>query len=388
MKTLFLLLCLILTVRIQAAITDKYVSSTAAGGGTGLTAGSPLTWTEMITAINAGTELGSRCVLAGTYTRAATDSITTNGSAVSPIIIRGYTTTIGDGYLGRTNTNGALILTNMPVIAYNSAFHHTFGNFMILESLSFTGLYSGALVTTGGDAIMRGCKVVNSSTNVGAQAITTASRVLLLDCDVELNGASGGSAAIAATTSANLRVVGCRIKGGPALGISVSTGSIILMGNTIFAGTGNQVVGLVTGSGVTAFYNTIVGGGADGVNFLTGTTSLQCLVGNMFTDNTGFGVNSAGATMAIVGSYNRFRSNTAGPKNNAADWFTTTAWGEVTSTTGDYVTPGSDYRLLSTSPAAGAALPQSASMGALQLPATSGGGGGSGINGSEILGIP
>jgi hypothetical protein len=92
------------------AFTEKYVSSLAGGSGNGLTAGAPFTWQQMITEIQSVTGTGGRgfrynIKADGTYNRGAAqdDCNSCSGTNASPIYMRGYLTTIGDGYLGRTS---------------------------------------------------------------------------------------------------------------------------------------------------------------------------------------------------------------------------------------------------------------------------------------------
>ena len=95
------------------AITERYVTSGAAGGGDG-SSGNPWTLTEALANMAAGDRINIKAD--GTYTRSANDTVTPDGTATSPIILRGYTTTIGDATLGRAS-GGALDSSKMPTIA-------------------------------------------------------------------------------------------------------------------------------------------------------------------------------------------------------------------------------------------------------------------------------
>lgn len=82
------------------ALTEKYSSAAGAGAHDGTTEGNAFSWVEMIADINAGNGAGIRYNHKGNVTRAASDTISAGGTVGSPCIIRGYTTTIGDGYRG------------------------------------------------------------------------------------------------------------------------------------------------------------------------------------------------------------------------------------------------------------------------------------------------
>src|ERR1700675_3337465 len=180
------------------ALTDRYVTST----GTDTYANSTNSATPMsLTTAFANAAAGDRInIKVGTYTRSASDTPANAGTVTSPIIYRGYSSSIGDGNLGRTNSSGALITTNMPTIAYNSTFRLVTTNaFVILESLQMTTLFSGVGVTLAAETVAKSCLFVNSSTNAAAVALASGIRAVIFDCDISLTGASGGLAALTAS---------------------------------------------------------------------------------------------------------------------------------------------------------------------------------------------
>lgn len=323
------------------------------------------------------------CVKSGSYTMTSTvDTFAAVGTVTSPIRICGYASTRptvsthGDGYLGRTNGNGALITTNMPAITYTTGRLLISGNFNIVENLSATSASvaasSGSIAVSGNDVYLKRCVAVNSSTNANANGIfTNGARDSIIDCDATLSGASGGNSAIN-STSASGRIIGSRIKGGPGIGLTLAgtNQTQVVAFNTIYASTGNGIVTTTTGGGSSILYNTIVGGGADGINILTGTTASYLIMGNMITDNTGNGLNMVSTSNAAFTSNNRYRDNGTNIANGG-DWITATKYDDVTSGNGtsDYWNSGSnDYRLLWSSPAVGSGNPLYADIGALQAP--------------------
>jgi hypothetical protein len=322
------------------------------------------------------------CVKSGSYSLTTTvETFAATGTTTSPIRICGYASTRptisthGDGYLGRTNGNGSLITTNMPSITYTTGRCDVTGSFILVEALKFTGATNGAATAvlkfvTGNNRVAKRCSITNTSTSantVGVMLLST--NDFLIDSDVSLTGASGATSAVNVQSSS--KVIGCRITGGPAAGIQITVNSApFILFNTIFSSTGNGIASTTTGSVIMAVGNTIVAGGADGINIATGSTFLQCFVNNMITDNTGDGIDMVSTSNAAFVSNNRFRDN-ANTYNNAGDWITSTKYDDVTSGAGtsDYVNAaGNDYNLKWSSPGRGAGSPLYADIGALQAP--------------------
>lgn len=360
------------------AITERYVTSSAAGGGVG-TSGDPWTLSEAITNATAGDRVN---VKAGTYTRSATDSPANAGTATSPVIWRGYNTVIGDlDDVTRTNNNGALVTTNFPVIAYNSGFRwNSTGTFNIYQNLVFTGTFAGALVQKGADSVMYNCKVTNSSTSGSAVAAASNSRTLAIECDFILNGASGGNAAYSLSTTGAI-IAGCRVNGGPNIGISASNTGVILA-CTIFGHTGHGIACTATAGVIAIINNTIAApnssGTGDGINVVTGTTGRQTIMGNHITDQKAYGINLVSAANAAFLAYNRLRDNVSGGINSGTDWAAGTSLGHVTTDTGsvetDYMNAASgDFRLIATAAGVLGSFPYARDIGAAQ--SQSGGGG-------------
>jgi hypothetical protein len=270
-----------------------------------------------------------------------------------------------------------LVTTNYPSITYTTGLFNPSGNFILIEGLKMTSANTsangGTLKLTGADVYVKRCSITNSSTNANACGVTTATglRESIIDNDISLTGGSGGLAAI--NDGVASRIIGNRIKGGPATGIRTGANNqaSIIAFNTIYASTGNgiAVIGATAGS-ASILYNTIVGGSADGINIVTGNTASQLIIGNMITDNTGNGLNMVSTSNAAFTSNNRYRDNGTNIANGG-DWITSTGYNAVTSGNGtsDYWNAGSnDYRLLWSSPAIGAGSPLYADIGALQAP--------------------
>lgn len=388
MKTLFFLIALCLCVSAPAAITERYVNSAGSGAADGTSEANAMsyaTFTDYMTtggSVNAAA--GDRFnVIAGTYSRATTTDTwnQTTGTTTSPIIVRGYTTTIGDGYQGRTGNTGALVTTNMPTINYTTGVLSLSGSFIIVESFQITGARNGAHAASSGTGnVFRACRIANAAAGSAGVALSFTARATAFNCDVTLtNGTNAGTAAVDTSATAS-RVLYCRITS-TARGIQISGGTAhSIIGNLVYGCTGNGVEFTSTSAYASIVSNTIVGGGADGLHFVSGQTGESVVLNNMITDNTGDGIDMAATNTAALLGYQRTRDN-ASNIANGGDWTTATNYAEVTTDTGgastDYTNSGAnDYTLIATSPATSAGWFYNNSIGAFQRSQTSAGGGG------------
>ena len=385
----FLISSLLLAATASAAITERYVTSAGAGTADGSSEANAMSYASFKDYMETGGSFtataGDRFNLKGSFTIGATDSWVNGGSATSPVIVRGYSTTITDGYQGRTNDNGALVTTNFATLTYSSTFrlNNTGASWVILENLNIVANVSNTVVTFPNDCAIVRCRIENSSTNTASGGVSLSARNILFDSDVVLTGVSGGATGYAVNaTGASCRVVGCRIKVTNTAPAIIAQSSALIAKNTIF-GSGGVGIDMTSTAGSPHFLdNTVVGCAGDGINIVSGATGLQFMAGNMFTDQTGVGIDMVSAANAGFLAYNRLRDNSSSI-NSGTDWVTATSYGhQDTGTTGttatDYVDyAGNDFRLVPTSPATSANLPAKGSIGALQRDQTSSGGGAS-----------
>lgn len=369
----------------RGAMTDRYVNSAGSGAADGTSEANAMSYATFTDYMTTGGSFlataGDRFnIMPGTYSRTTTtDTWSNGGSATSPVIVRGYGVTAGDGYQGRTNGNGPLITTNMPTISYTSGVLSLGGNFIVLQTVKVTSTRNGSAIgTSGTDNVVWACDLSNATSGSSGNVFSATGRVLLSNCDFALtNGGNAGSSAVTFSTQGS-RILACRVKS-TAVGISNAANSLTISGNTIFACTSHGIDLTGTGAYTNIFGNTIVGNGGDAIRVVTGSTVTHQIWGNMITDNTGAGVNAVSTGNSVVLGYNRYRDNGGGNVANGGDWTTVTDFGSVTTDTGgpetDYQNAaGNDYRLIASSPARSAGLPASASMGALQPAATGGSG--------------
>lgn len=321
---------------------------------------------------------GNKIWVKGTYATNS-DTVAAVGTASLPVVVEGYNTTRGDGYLGRTNSNGPLILTNMPSITYNAAQRlNTTTPYIVFRYLNIiTNNATASVTATGIGTTYDSCSVVNNNNTTAGTCLSVATAgALAINCDLSMPSGVAGSTTLGVTQTFT-KAIGCRITNAGGNGVSMAASSSLT--NCLIYNCGQNGINLTTTTAQSLInYNTIVGNVGDGINVLTGNTGLAvCIEGNMITDNGGFGINNVINTNAIQIYYTRFRDNTSGNIGNASAYANVSTIGSVTSGSGtsDYVNAaGGDYTLKTTSPAVNASLPYAASMGAYQLPYSAGGG--------------
>lgn len=222
------------------AFAEKYVTSDAGGGGDG-SSGSPWTLSEAFVSGRAGDRIN---VKAGTYTRTATDTPDALfvGTAEKPIVVRGYSSSIGDlKRQGRSSENGELDTTNFPTIAYNDTFYlnASFNNYIIYESLRITGTRAGRLCTLSGSrSVARNLYVENNSTDAAAVGLYCHTAI---SSDVNMGGGSGTKCAIECP-GYGCRVLASRVIAAPATGILCTATAQAIIDTVIVSPGGDAVL--------------------------------------------------------------------------------------------------------------------------------------------------
>lgn len=346
------------------ALTQRFVS--AAGVAIYSLSTSNLTPMSLDTALANAVAGDWLLVQNGTYSRSASDAVANAGSLTSQVIWEGVNTDWSLITDGRT-PGGGLVTTNYPSVSYAAGFNFTASGNNVLRHLNFSGNISGAVVATGSNTEVDQCSSANSSTNAAATGFTVGvGGGKILGCDGVLSGGSGGLAAISVTTASVVIKSGRYTGGAGAPAISTTSGCSVLSA-TLF----NSTFGIASAqtSGQTLYdHLTIVGCSSDGIK-LTGTVTVPVLISNcLITDNGGFPIN-CGAVAPIVTRNNCYRNNTGGNVvNGATDWTSASGVGCISGNgTSDYVNKtGNDFRIVQTSPARNAGLPQFSDIGALQ----------------------
>lgn len=359
------------------AFTEKYVSSSASGSGTG-GVGDPYTFSQMTTLIASATsQAGIRYNIKadGTYTRSTGDGMEggSGGTSTAPCVMRGYKTTIGDGYLGRDSV-GALITTNMPLITYNpNPGWFKPPQYTVVESLHLQGYVDGDLMTLSTSNAVIGCRVnFNGSNAIGTAARFGGDNAVAFESDflITVTGSTGN---VVNNTAGGLRLDSCRI-------ISTATGAggfhCDISPNVygcLFKGSGGPYGIMGDNSNrQPAIRNCTIAGWVDGIKLTTATSYASWFSGNMITDCSGYAINVPAAWCGIIGP-NRVRDCTSGSlPATTSEW---TGAGRiialVTTDTGgpetDYTDASTnDYSLISASPGKEVNIPKFADMGAYQ----------------------
>lgn len=185
------------------ALTERYVTHDASGGGAG-TEGDPWTYAEGAAAAG-----GIRVnIKQGAYTGISGVTFAT-GTATAPKYLRGYMTTPGD-LSPAFNADGSLNTTGFPAIAVTGAqvpVAHT-----VFECLSYSGSINASILggTNADTSVFVGVKVVNTGSGSTTRAVKMDNDARFIACDFECLGATIGNVL---DMDNNGYVLGCRIKG-------------------------------------------------------------------------------------------------------------------------------------------------------------------------------
>lgn len=379
------------------AFTEKYVSSVAGGSGNGLAAGTPFTWQQMITEILSVTGTGGRgfrynIKADGTYNRGSTadDLSASSGTNASPIYMRGYLTTIGDGYLGRSSA-GALITTNMPTVDYNAggAFFkppvYSVTESIIVKNSSTTGGGNWVLFDNDHKSAVIACVITSARNGNDSKVMNLGGDyAVVFECDIFQTATSGLTMEANTFQNSGGRADSCRIicscptvKCGIKLDNQCAIFSSLIKGagggTGVYYDDSNRMINL---------RNCTITGWQDGIWYNTANTdNLNWIAGNMITDNSRYGVNINASWCGIIGP-NRTRDNVSGDTSIPGENWALAGriFPLVTTDTGgpetDYTNAAAnDYSLIAASPAKDANRPKNSDLGCYGLPTTVTGGG-------------
>ncbi len=336
------------------ALTEKYVSSSGTGTwGDASSSGTPCSLATAVANAAGGDRVNVKAD--GTYTKASGDYSLFAGDWDSPAVWRGYSSTIGDGYQGR-NADGTLNTTNMPYIEFTSTGGQWIpGARIIFECIQFhtTACTAAAgFIDPSSNTSFIQCKFTGSGAGgASAPLILSGSWNSYIGCDI-IDSRTSSRAALQIPGSC--LVAGCRIKnvnGTTAIYSSSDMGAI--WRNLIY----DSAIGVETtgnnGRRLTLIQNTITGHSGNGVTLSNHGAQVAKIIGNLITDNGGYGIEDLYTTGASVHYFNnRFDRNTSGAISSPTDWpqldqdiSSVTEAQEYTDAAGE------DWTLASTSPA-------------------------------------
>jgi len=332
------------------ALTERYVSSAAGGGGDG-SSGSPWTWDEMLSSAAAG----DRCNVYGTFSLSSSDSAFSNdGTATQPIIVRGCSSagSITDGYQGRTQGGaGPLDTTNMPAINYSSGKRlNTDTEYLVLESLNFTSTNcTNGVTLTGTDNVVIRCRMAMTGTGGTTNLYGNDYSFTVIDCDCFNTASGGGSSIDIANETRYQAAYGCHAV--CTSGSAINAGRAVVVGCVVY----DSVIGIEdsTQYGMTTIANCTIYNCTTGIQTEDNAnrTYLSRVLGCHITDCTYGLVNDHIATsdVPIIRAYTRYRDNTSGNDDGGfGDW---PEYGTITTDSGDAATDynstaNDDYRLV------------------------------------------
>lgn len=351
------------------AFLQRYASSAGAGLIDGTSEANAWDWATMLTDANPGTT-GVIINFKGNHTLLADATFTNSGSAAAQLRLRGYATTIGDGYQGRTNGNGALVTTNMPVISGNFRLLNTAKTNVSLENIVVSNTLNSEQADFGARGMAFRCKFVNASTGTSARnIISAASDMTICDCDLEITAGGVGSRCIS-ITSVNARVLFNRITNGGAAsctGTYFGTGAarVYFIGNVTYACTGTGLaLDVAAASAAAVIQNTFDECGvaialANDVN----SNQNPAIINNIFMDCT-----DAIKNLYVTADVPLFAVNNAFFNCDDYDgWVNYIGYGDVALADDPFVDSANrDYRLKESALAKGAGIVPHMDIGALQ----------------------
>jgi hypothetical protein len=309
----------------------------------------------------------------GTYTRSASDTPANSGTAANPIRYIGYSSTITDGYLGRTNGNGALITTNMPSIAYNSTYALVDSAKVYIQwiNLRISGTINGDLMRPDRATARINCVITNAG--IGSSAVAAQvwnNGVDFINCDITASG-STALAAIRCSGVSPVFVHGCRLSCTNGACILAVGGAVVFSSFCTFSGSYG-----IDQTGTSTCYVKVVNPTAYAItnSFYrlpnnSAAVNMPSVLNGMITDSGRAFENAYSGTGNLpILRYNcRTRDNT-NADTGFDDWpaispITTDGGGAET----DYTNAGSgDFSLISASPGKGVGIPNYLDCGAAQ----------------------
>lgn len=189
------------------ALTERYVSSTADGSGNGTSENSPWTLAQALTNASAG----HRVNVKGSFTLSADFSPSNAGTNQSPIVWRGYQTSIGDLNNQTRDVSTGLLSTDTLVNINTNSYKVVLKNYNIFANFYVHGNNANSLVASGNNNLLINIYSLQHYTGASTiEAISLTASSVAINCDARMDYGDGPACAAASYSS----FIGCNSYGG------------------------------------------------------------------------------------------------------------------------------------------------------------------------------
>ncbi len=255
-------------------------------------------------------------VKAGTYANTTTArAFGVLGSNTTKFLIRGYKTTPGD----QDSNNLAVAGTDIPSFTFTTV-GMTLTQQLDMASVNVTSARAGATLTLGTQCKIYRVRATNTNAISSGVAVSygqncvsvgcnftvtsTATTVVSANTSLSFDGCTfaGGAGGIAAAASQNVHILNCVFNAQQGDAISFSTGMAVIVGNTIYAPTGNGILWSGTPSAqatvMNNIFHTVNQASKAAINNNSGaSTHLIACIGNAYYNCTANTLNIPGSSI-------------------------------------------------------------------------------------------
>lgn len=317
------------------AFTEKYVTTTGAGARDGSSEANAWSFADMIDAAPAAETRVN--IKAGSYSAGAT-TLPANGTFLQPIVLRGYSSSIGDLDDQGRSADGTLDTANMPDFAITAAW--TPSSYCYLQNLDIVnnGNINSALLSSSSvdEVSLISCRFTNTTNNSSAACVLNDNNLTAENCDFRCTGAAHG---IIVNCDNTCYFVGCRFTGTDTSAIFLQLDHGIVS-DCVFPGVGGTSIAIYFSATTLATrfiaHNTIYNFATAIQSWNTAANSPLILHQNHITDCGKLLDNLYSATshQPVYETWNRVRDNTT-PRTGI---LSIALAGEVDTDSGDYTT--------------------------------------------------
>ncbi len=259
--------------------TERYVRADAAGSGNGTTdtnSGANGAWTfaEGITNEAAGMRLNMK---AGTYANTTNArTLAAVGTTIARIWWRGFKGTAGD----QDTNNLAVPGTDIPSITFTTAGLTVSGVHHILSNIDVTGAKTAGTaqaILSGADSDYYRCRFANTNTGATCPAVQVVGICTMVGCTFSAASTTTTNI-VQSLANGQILVLGCRFFGGGNVGYSMTTATGVTIHSCVFDSIPGDAINITTG-GANIIGNIIYAPTGNGVN-VTGTPANLIVVAN------------------------------------------------------------------------------------------------------------